>query len=574
MVRRLFSSNYLWLLLFLLAGGCASLVLRYELLWDFANYHYYNPWAFFNDRWMYDIAPAGINTFFNPLLDIPLYLLIQHFNDYPNFIIFIQGLWSGAAAFMAFQLAKIFFDFNTWKGRVQTFLAVAIGITSWPFFMQIGTSTNEMPIALMVMFSWWLLFKEIKSEKSINAKSFFISGLVLGAAAGLKLTAATYCVSTGIALILCYKMFKPFPKLIGFFILGGIIGFLLTNGFWMWRLWQTFENPVFPLLNNIFKSEWFDERSYRDEMYLPKDILGYIFYPFYIMLDKLKKEGSSIIMDFRFIVMFFIVIGTIIYITYRFIRYRQLVKTTPVTCFLSVLWLSSYVVWLVGFSIQRYSIPIFILGSIIIVLIAFFLYPKEGNVRFVLYSSTLVILFYSFLLTPHYSDEWGRWLRKPHHLSSFFADIWPELKKDLPFIEKYGEFSKFVDVEKIKLPDNTLLQMYEVPLASAIPVLANNTNIRAVSMHIDNKAHEGDVFSKKNWIDLKKKAIKSHQRNKVILISLYESVHITNAFYQYAKHQGLECHLLINNMFDWVLCVPPEQVKEIFKWRYQDQNLK
>lgn len=575
MVKRLFSSNFWWLFLFLLAGGCASLILRYELLWDFANYHYYNPWAFFNDRWMYDIAPAGINTFFNPLLDIPLYLLIKYFNDYPNLIIFIQGLWSGAAAFMAFQLAKIFFDFGTWKGRIQTFLAVAIGVTSWPFFMQIGTSTNEMPIAIMVMFSWWLLFKELKDEKSISTKAFFVSGLVLGMAAGLKLTAATYCVSTGISLILCYKMFKPFPKLIGLFILGGIIGFLITNGFWMWRLWQTFENPVFPLLNNIFQSDWYDKVNYRDTMYLPDNILGYIFYPFYLLAGKIKSEGDTLYIDLRFICLFIVVIVSIFYLLHNALKYHKFPKISSQLIVLFTLCINSYITWLIVFSIQRYAVPVLISTSIIIIMGLSFLYPKQGNVKFILWSSTSIIIIYSFLMTPYYSVNWGKKNDTMDPAIYLFTDIWPELKDDETYIDKYGKFTNFVEMEEIKLPDNTLLQLYDFPLASIIPLLAKKSDIRAVRMSGTNMASQGSVLNEGKWLDLKKEIIEKHKGPKSVLIRLSSKlINISNIFYQYAKHQGLECHLLINNMFEWMLCVPPEQVKEIFKWRYQDQSSK
>ena len=93
MLKNYFSKDLMLLLLFLTGGGLVSMLLKYEVLWDFANYHYYNPWAFVNNRINYDIAVAGINGFFNPLADIPLYYLIEYFNDYPNLIYFAQGLW-------------------------------------------------------------------------------------------------------------------------------------------------------------------------------------------------------------------------------------------------------------------------------------------------------------------------------------------------------------------------------------------------------------------------------------------------------------------------------------------------
>ena len=65
-------------LLFLVCGGVISIALKFEHMWDFANYHYYNPWAFLNNRVNYDIAVAGINAYYSPFADIPLYYLIEY----------------------------------------------------------------------------------------------------------------------------------------------------------------------------------------------------------------------------------------------------------------------------------------------------------------------------------------------------------------------------------------------------------------------------------------------------------------------------------------------------------------
>jgi len=60
-----------------------SLILGQDANWDIRNYHYYNAYALFNNRLAYDIAPAQLQTFFNPALDLLPYLLIQNF---PPFI--------------------------------------------------------------------------------------------------------------------------------------------------------------------------------------------------------------------------------------------------------------------------------------------------------------------------------------------------------------------------------------------------------------------------------------------------------------------------------------------------------
>ncbi len=565
MIKMIIKSNTLWLMLFLITGGFISLLTKYELLWDFANYHYYNPWAFLNDRLMYDIIPAGVNTFLNPLVDIPLYLLIQNFNDYPNFITFLQGMWSGAAAFAFWLFVKNYFNISDIKGLSLAILALAIGTTSWAFFMQIGTSTNEMKMVLLVMLAYTILVKQIKQETSGKYAAFFLSGFLLGLAAGLKLTAIIYCVSGGLTLIMCAKYFKPFHKLLGMFVLGGLIGFLLTNGFWMWRMWDTFGNPIYPFLNNIFKSEWFGEYSFRDVKYLPTTFAQALFYPFYIMLGIIRGEGKGmIIMDFRNLFMMIIFYCFVIYQIIHFIRFKKFKISTPANTFLWVLWFASYTVWLLLFSIQRYATQIFMLEAIIFVQTCIFLYPKQGNFKFIIYTSVSVWILYSLLFTPHYSDHWGNHINKYPTRSLAFAEIWPELDDSVKRVKNYGDFTKFFDVEDIHLPDNTLLQMYYMPSAAMLPVLNKHSNVRGISLHFDGYATENNTFSDGKWLQLKEDIIKNHKGPKAIMLINTSQVQKNDIFYKYAKSQGMQCHIIANNVIEWVLCVPKKYVKSVF----------
>lgn len=41
-----------------------------DINWDVQNYHYYNAWAHLHDRYSIDLAPAGMQSFFNPLFDL------------------------------------------------------------------------------------------------------------------------------------------------------------------------------------------------------------------------------------------------------------------------------------------------------------------------------------------------------------------------------------------------------------------------------------------------------------------------------------------------------------------------
>src|SRR5690606_3867967 len=55
-----------------------SLLRGQDTNWDLRNYHLYNAWAWLNGRIATDLAPAQLQSYFTPLLDVPYYLLVQH----------------------------------------------------------------------------------------------------------------------------------------------------------------------------------------------------------------------------------------------------------------------------------------------------------------------------------------------------------------------------------------------------------------------------------------------------------------------------------------------------------------
>src|SRR4051794_2250221 len=55
--------------------GLLSIVLGQDSNWDLRNYHWYNAHAFLNGRLDFDMVPAQTPTFYNPTIDLPLYLI-------------------------------------------------------------------------------------------------------------------------------------------------------------------------------------------------------------------------------------------------------------------------------------------------------------------------------------------------------------------------------------------------------------------------------------------------------------------------------------------------------------------
>jgi hypothetical protein len=58
--------------------GLGALLLGQDASWDLRDYHYYNPYAFLNNRMSFDVAPAQLQTYYNPMLYIPFYFMVNY----------------------------------------------------------------------------------------------------------------------------------------------------------------------------------------------------------------------------------------------------------------------------------------------------------------------------------------------------------------------------------------------------------------------------------------------------------------------------------------------------------------
>ena len=80
-----------WSLIFafcFIASGLRSLSLGKDANWDLRNYHWYNAWSVLNGRLGFDLAPAQLQTYHNPLADLPFYGLASAFPESPRLVAF------------------------------------------------------------------------------------------------------------------------------------------------------------------------------------------------------------------------------------------------------------------------------------------------------------------------------------------------------------------------------------------------------------------------------------------------------------------------------------------------------
>ena len=426
-----------------------SMWLKNDNVYDFQNYHYYNAFAFLNNRLNYDIVPATVNGFFNPLLDLPLYFLVDWFNDYPVIIFGIQGLWFGLLLILVFKICSLMFDFSRPENLIY-FIFVALFITTGRAIMpQIGSSTNEIAINAIDLWGLYLLFKMLKFPKNQTTNTFIAAGFIIGCALGLKPTSVCPALVSGIMLICCADKIKNPIKNISIYALCGFLGFMLIHGWFMWQYWQLYGNPFFPFLNGIFHSPYMDNFNYTDNKWvLPfwQTLLApYIWY----FDTEFEPEGM---LGYQFLV----------YCTINYVFLLYLILSRKLNKFrsknillfaISIFLFFSFLFWQQLFAIMRYL-------GIIEVLFAFFSVAIVQQIAKKPVSYFILFLFFIPFVLLNRFNYWDLHNRDP--------------------------LKKFVDVEQFNFPPNTLIKLYGRKLSFLVPIYAKNRpDIRAMGYYHD-----------------------------------------------------------------------------------------
>ena len=211
-----------------------------------------------------------------------------------------MGVPYGLLVWTVYLLSKEIFAKTTYP-RALSAVAAAIGVTAVGLVSQIGITTNEIPLAILNIWALWLVVRFIRGKSSV--RGIYAAAFLSGLAAGLKLTAVPYCLALFAALLMCRKQFVLPIKTILLFALCGAAGFLLADGYFLWKLYTLYENPVFPYYNQIFHSPYFDPIFVTETRFFPKTLLQWIFYPFYWAFSPNALVSEIPLQDMRFSVL-------------------------------------------------------------------------------------------------------------------------------------------------------------------------------------------------------------------------------------------------------------------------------
>ena len=377
---------------------------------DMVNYHFYSGYlALHKSRLLTDIIPTNIQTYFTPYIYVPYYLLYK----------FVSPIWVGAIIggihginfVCVYLIAR--FCLAHWplqKARLASLLIAVFGLIN-PFFLSMlgaSWSDNLTPILILPALAILLILKfpgdsdaeiiefAIARNKYIR---FSFAGFLIGLAVGFKLPNIVFAVGLFPAFLIGLgfrnrsrvgKFIKDF-----FFTFTGILaGFLLVNGSWMWSLWSNFQNPFFPLHNEIFKSTKVSQIYLQSPpLAAAHSYLDYFIYPFN-WAKGIPNGDEWSFQDIRFAIIYILSFLLLILFLYRIFQkyFRNASVVSPVVSsivkpplyiinrwkFVLIWACFSYLFWISQFGGVRYLMPVTLLaGLIIFILLNFFTQSKN-----------------------------------------------------------------------------------------------------------------------------------------------------------------------------------------------------
>ncbi len=447
----------------LIIFGLISVFFNQDNNWDLRNYHFYVGYAFLKNRFLYDFAPAQIQTFHNPFLYLPIYWLIQ--NIPPKTVGFLLGGIQGINFVLSYIIARVVLkETLAIKLRISLSLLLAVSSTFSPLFLsELGTSFGDNITSLFVLLGVFLILNNLLFKQSSLARhlSFILPGIVLGIAGGLKLPNLAFALTALITITLVCKRRERLLSAIQ--LLGGIVlGFIISYGYWMWFLYSNYENPLFPYYNKLFKSPYFGLINFKDARWIPESILDGLSYPFAWVVGN-NPSSEIAFRDIRWAIAAILLIAIVLsFLVRKFfpITMRRSEGrnnhdlTEPLARKFIVIFVSiGFIVWLFQFGYSRYLIPLDLISSIYLLCLIELLLSRfnfqhffsfSGRLNYALMRRSFIVALFATILAVVQVPDWGR---------ASWRSTW------------FG-----VKLPSITLPDNTIILMLgSEPLSYVIP---------------------------------------------------------------------------------------------------------
>ncbi|WP_080934107.1 DUF2029 domain-containing protein [Xanthomonas albilineans] len=340
-----------------LLGGLLSLWLGQDANWDLRNYHLYNGYAALHGRIGMDLAPAQMQSYFNPLLDMLYYTL---FVDLPAPLAgFAMGVLHALAFLLLAGIVWQVLDPRLDRARLAPWLALA-GLCSAAFLSEfagsMGDNTSALPVLGALLAALHAQRCQQAAGRGVALGWWALAGALLGLAMACKLTNVLFAFTLGVAALVAGG--RPRQRIGGATVLTAValVSFALLAGPWLLQVWQTFGNPLFPQFNSHFLAPLAAPVAIGDTRWLPRTLWEWLTWPLQFSL------APNLVSEVRLHQMVWpllYLLGLVVLLRWVVRRpRRQWPKDVVAPAWLAVLVfvVVAFLAWQATFSIQRYLV--------------------------------------------------------------------------------------------------------------------------------------------------------------------------------------------------------------------------
>jgi hypothetical protein len=361
--------------------GLYSLWLGADANWDLYNYHMYNPFAWLHGKLLLDMAPAGMQSYFNPLLDSLFYLANTHL---PSRVVgFCLGALHGLSFVFILSIAQSILSSLPDEDRYRVPLLLALaGCLTANFLSGLGNSMGDDTTALFSLAALALLLSNWERLGVWTGRAVAVcvgAGVLVGFGVGLKLTNAVYAVAMCAALLFYPARGIVRLRIAFLFGVGVLVGFAATGSYWLFHMWKTFGNPLHPQFGAYFPTPFAQPDVMGDPRWRPHGWLETLLWPF-IFTANSHRVGETPIRQIIWpiaYVLFWVWLGVS---GMRWVMHRRREEASPTAIeprasFVVAFVALGYFVWMEGFSIYRYIVVAEVLVPLVVWLLVQQLLP-------------------------------------------------------------------------------------------------------------------------------------------------------------------------------------------------------
>ena len=370
-----------------------SCILGKDMRWDTLDYHLYAGFSALHDRFRQDYFAAGSQSYFNPYVYVPFYLLAM--SGLPALAVAsLLAVVQSAILWLTYELAIEVVPAELSPSRFLLALcAVALAFANPILINELGSSFADITTAEGVLFGWLLL---IRAARSPGLARILGAGLMLGAASALKLTNSVHALSAVVLLLFLPGSWPAKLRHSAVFGLALAAGFILVALPWAIPLEHHFGNPMFPLLNEVFRSPHYPIAKMLDYRFLPDSLGEALWRPFAIATPQFAVDDELQAPDVRYAVLAGVALLLVLRWGWR--RFRRAPRTAAANesfhsmrALAALGWgfLTDWILWLTASANGRYFIAMACVAAVLAVSLAVRLFAGRTKLRNYLLAATL-----------------------------------------------------------------------------------------------------------------------------------------------------------------------------------------